>query len=129
MCNLWPEPFLAGLAWPFFFLSPDESFLDFDSLWRLELQHGVVCKAVGVLEPWELVARAFESFFLDVTLVEPPPWLLSPSPPLLGLLSEPAADFLSNLGTPFCGCAEQKMTRMPALSTFCTHRWRCSALL
>ena len=56
-------------------------------LWR-----GVICEAIGALEPWESAAEAFEACFLGVALVEPPPWLLSPPPPLLGLLSEPVAD-------------------------------------
>ena len=58
---------------------------------------GVICEAIGVLETWESAVGAFEACFLGVALVEPPPWLLSPPPLLLGLLSEPATDFLSNL--------------------------------
>ena len=89
----------------FFFLLPDKSFLE--SLWGLwwrdvshPLQHGVICKAVGALEPWESAAGALESFFLGVAL-DGLPWLPSPPPLLLGLLSEPAAGFLMNPGHTF----------------------------
>ena len=58
------------------------------------LQFGIVCEAGWALEPWESVLGALESFFLGVALVELP-WLLSPPPPLLGLLSEPAVGFLA----------------------------------
>ena len=46
-----------------------------------------------MLEPWESVVGALQSF-LGVALVELL-WLPSPPPPLLGLQSEPAADFLA----------------------------------
>ena len=47
-----------------------------------------------MLEPWQSVAGALESFFLGVTLVELP-WLPLPSSPLLGCLSVPVAGFLA----------------------------------
>ena len=99
MHTLWLELHLVGLVSFFFlfFLSPDESLESLWDLWwwdiSLPLRHGVVCKAGWVLEPWESAVGALESFFLGVALVEPP-WLPWPPPPLLGLLSEPAADFL-----------------------------------
>ena len=90
LCTLWLKLFLVGLA--SFFFSPEESF---ESLWDVShpLWHGDVCKAGGALEPWESVAGALLSF-LGVALVE---LLWLPSPPLLllGLTSEPAADFLA----------------------------------
>ena len=47
-----------------------------------------------MLETWKSMVGALESLFLGVALIESP-WLPSPPPLLLGLLSEPAADFLA----------------------------------
>ena len=58
------------------------------------LWHGDVCEAGRALELWESAVGALESLFFGVALVESP-WLPSPPPLLLGLLSEPAADILA----------------------------------
>ena len=89
---------LPGRACAFFFFSPEESFESLWDLWQWDvshpLQHGDVCEAGRVLEPWESVVEALESLFMEVALVELS-WLPSPPPPLLDLLSEPVADFLA----------------------------------